>query len=173
MFLAVTWLMEEPWWKLPTGVDGGMPCIWCVSLAEALTGHSLGSPEAWWCKVQPLHPFFWFSRQIDTPSAVRSAAKGDSGSITWPCRHNLMSAFRRGTVRVRLGLAVYSPTRRRKKKAIAVSRPATQIRGSNAFGADSAVWPTSVAGVACCRFVGGSSSRQRRVNVLNSESKVA
>jgi hypothetical protein len=73
----------------------------------------------------PFWPFFWFSKEMVTESAVNKVSQLLSLLMTRPWHHSCTSFFRSGTVLffLRAEPGVYSPPRSKKKKAITTSEP--------------------------------------------------
>ena len=86
--------------------------------AIARTGEKPLSPECSWCNVSFFFPFFWLPTLMVTASAESRTLSGESLSRTLWFFHNLMSCFRKGIVSRVPEEGVYSPTLRRKKKAV-------------------------------------------------------
>jgi hypothetical protein len=102
------------------GVVAGTPYAMMLDtrLASAWTGQNQDI-HAVWNIVAPRCPFFWFSRNKVTEWAPAKDTSGAVlGIIVLSCRRNVTSWTRNGTVRVVRVPRVYSPTRRRKKKAV-------------------------------------------------------
>ena len=85
----------------------------------ASTGQSSGLPDLLRPMTSPRTPFFWEVKVRVANVAVRIVARGAaSGSRRWPPTKSCTSCIRNGVVSD--FIAVYSPGRKRKKKASAI-----------------------------------------------------